>query len=107
MRLGTDRGKGDVLIWNQFGESACSRVINEEALVKDKFWNLKFNWICDLSSDFGRRLELRIRLDSNLHLTKNEGLSANLSLEKIRMVAYLPKLHHQIHQIFHLSFVFA
>ena len=49
--------------------------------------------------------EIWILLDSDRHFLKDVGVPANLSLKQVWMVAYLSKLHDQVHQIFHLSLV--
>ena len=81
-------------------------IADEEALIEEKLRDLKVNRILHLSSQFRNCVEEWVRLHPYLQFLKRERNTPNPSLKELRMIADLPELHHEVHQILHLGLTF-
>ena len=103
MIFNRDARHRDIQTFPLLSERICVVVRNQKALVIHHLRHLKAYWGGGADHHLRACNKAHILEHSVLHLREHKWNSANTPLEQIRMVAHLPELHNEIHQILNLS----
>jgi len=85
--------EGDVFSWYKLRKSLGTVVTRDEALIKDQFRNGQGDRAFELRADCWVVSDHVDGHHTDVQVTESVWVPANLSLKKVRMVAYLPELH--------------